>query len=185
MLDKYQSPAQSSLQWDSFLFMQHQPATFSLILSFNLMLFNSLSLPGLYSFVLLFQRNWSGFLLSCSPPPLLRANYIFSHQVFNTAAFSNRSIFYKVQNLMKINGRNHSVFLRNLGKLECYCAATLCNQAFRLALKYSKALKPRSIQEHWLQIAPLIFLPESTLERNYKLLYKTWKLHSWQFWFLF
>lgn len=74
---------------------------------------------------------------------------------------------------MKINGRNHGVFLRNIVKLECYCAATLCNQAFRLTLSYSKALKTRSVQEHWLQIAPLIFLSESALEHNYKLLCKT------------
>lgn len=74
---------------------------------------------------------------------------------------------------MKINGKNHSVFLRNLVKLECYCAATLCHQAFRLTLNYSKTLKPWSVQGHWLQIALLIFLSESALERNYKLLYKT------------
>lgn len=74
---------------------------------------------------------------------------------------------------MKINGRNHSVFLRNLVKLECYCATTLCNQAFRLTLNYSKILKPWSVQGHWLQITPLIFLSESPLECNYKLLYKT------------
>lgn len=74
---------------------------------------------------------------------------------------------------MNINGRNHDSFLGSLVKLECYCAATLCNQAFRLTLHYSKALKPRSVQEHWLQIAPLIFLSESALEHNYKLLCKT------------
>lgn len=74
---------------------------------------------------------------------------------------------------MKINARNHSVFLRNLGKLECYCAATLCSQAFGLAWNYSKALNPQFIQEHLLQIAPLIFLAESALEHNHKLLYKT------------
>lgn len=61
---------------------QHQPATFSLILPFNVILFSSLLLPTLYSFVLLFQRNYSVFLLSCSLPRPISELYFFPIRLF-------------------------------------------------------------------------------------------------------
>ena len=172
MLENYcWTPPQTSLQWDKYKvwslcqYLSPQNMLISNTIFFNLIFFSSLSLPALYSFVLLFQ----GIFLALMSFHVLRHVLwvVFSPISLLTWLHNSPSSsrFSKVQNLTKSQHQKSQQIPQESCQAGILLRSHIVQPGFQIHLELLW-----NLELFGFQIALLIFLSESALEYNCKLL---------------